>query len=163
MLQRNLYRKKKSSTTPTKLPIQQTSTSSPSQLREYEEKQIQMARIGRGWSVLESQRTMTMARAAQTLHCLNQWRCHSERSFHARTSRTTTCKGGGSDVAVSVKLLEKARTAKVLVLGGTGRIGGSTAIALSRISPSLRLVIAGRNRLEDENWFGWLKTGYDGD
>ncbi|KAJ0714388.1 putative carboxynorspermidine synthase [Helianthus annuus] len=35
---------------------------------------------------------------------------------------------------------------RVLVLGGTGRIGGSTAIALSKLSPDLRIIIAGRNR-----------------
>ncbi|XP_076884158.1 uncharacterized protein LOC143533190 [Bidens hawaiensis] len=36
--------------------------------------------------------------------------------------------------------------ARVLVLGGTGRVGGSTAIALSKLSPHLRIIIAGRNR-----------------
>ncbi|XP_071709356.1 uncharacterized protein [Rutidosis leptorrhynchoides] len=35
---------------------------------------------------------------------------------------------------------------RVLVLGGTGRVGGSTAIALSKLSPDIRIVIAGRNR-----------------
>ncbi|KAL8140188.1 LOW QUALITY PROTEIN: hypothetical protein V2J09_006209 [Rumex salicifolius] len=35
---------------------------------------------------------------------------------------------------------------KVLILGGTGRVGGSTAIALSNLQPDLRIYIAGRNR-----------------
>lgn len=35
---------------------------------------------------------------------------------------------------------------RVLILGGTGRVGGSTAIALSKLSPDLRITIAGRNR-----------------
>ncbi|XP_065862201.1 uncharacterized protein [Euphorbia lathyris] len=35
---------------------------------------------------------------------------------------------------------------RVLVLGGTGRVGGSTAIALSKLCPELRIVIGGRNR-----------------
>ncbi|XP_052620560.1 uncharacterized protein LOC111903843 isoform X3 [Lactuca sativa] len=34
---------------------------------------------------------------------------------------------------------------RVLILGGTGRVGGSTAIALSKLSPDLRITIAGRN------------------
>ncbi|KAK8953794.1 hypothetical protein KSP39_PZI002307 [Platanthera zijinensis] len=35
---------------------------------------------------------------------------------------------------------------RVMILGGTGRVGASTATALSRLCPSLRLVLAGRNR-----------------
>ncbi|KAI3522808.1 hypothetical protein L1887_00858 [Cichorium endivia] len=35
---------------------------------------------------------------------------------------------------------------RVLILGGTGRVGGSAAIALSKLSPDLRITIAGRNR-----------------
>ncbi|WOL12004.1 hypothetical protein Cni_G20768 [Canna indica] len=35
---------------------------------------------------------------------------------------------------------------RVLILGGTGRVGGSTATALSKLCPSLQLVVAGRNR-----------------
>lgn len=93
-----------------------------------------------------------MARAAQILQCLSQWRCHSDRPSHGRSRRTTVCEGGGNEVfADPVKSLEKARSSKVLVLGGTGRIGGSTAIALSRISPSLRIVIAGRNRTRGDS------------
>ncbi|XP_065862512.1 uncharacterized protein [Euphorbia lathyris] len=38
---------------------------------------------------------------------------------------------------------------RVLVLGGSGRVGGSTAIALSKLCPELRIVIAGRNREKD--------------
>ncbi|KAM7502501.1 hypothetical protein LguiB_001405 [Lonicera macranthoides] len=37
-------------------------------------------------------------------------------------------------------------TSRVLILGGTGRVGGSTAIALSKLCPHLRIVVAGRNR-----------------
>ncbi|KAJ6795038.1 Uncharacterized protein M6B38_229020 [Iris pallida] len=36
--------------------------------------------------------------------------------------------------------------ARVLVLGGTGRVGGSTATALSKLCPSLHILVAGRNR-----------------
>ncbi|KAM0951054.1 putative saccharopine dehydrogenase, NADP binding domain, NAD(P)-binding domain superfamily [Dioscorea sansibarensis] len=35
---------------------------------------------------------------------------------------------------------------RVLILGGTGRVGGSTATALSKLYPSLQVLIAGRNR-----------------
>ncbi|RWR74728.1 Saccharopine dehydrogenase isoform 2 [Cinnamomum micranthum f. kanehirae] len=34
----------------------------------------------------------------------------------------------------------------VLILGGTGRVGGSTATALSKLCPDLRILVAGRNR-----------------
>nr|ABK41045.1 astaxanthin synthase KC28 [Adonis aestivalis var. palaestina] len=42
--------------------------------------------------------------------------------------------------------LNKTQNSRVLVLGGTGKVGGSTALALSKFSPDLRLVIGGRNR-----------------
>ncbi|XP_059430218.1 uncharacterized protein LOC132163857 [Corylus avellana] len=41
---------------------------------------------------------------------------------------------------------DKSRNVRVLVLGGTGRVGGSTAIALSKLRPDLHIIIAGRNR-----------------
>jgi hypothetical protein len=34
----------------------------------------------------------------------------------------------------------------VLVLGGTGRVGGSTAAALSKLRPDLSILVKGRNR-----------------
>ncbi|CAK7331128.1 unnamed protein product [Dovyalis caffra] len=46
----------------------------------------------------------------------------------------------------TVQLPEKTRNSRVLVLGGTGRVGGSTAIALSKFFPDLRIIIGGRNR-----------------
>ncbi|KAG8388970.1 hypothetical protein BUALT_Bualt02G0180600 [Buddleja alternifolia] len=45
-----------------------------------------------------------------------------------------------------VELPDKVKNSRILVLGGTGRVGGSTAIALSKYCPDLRIVIAGRNR-----------------
>ena len=45
-----------------------------------------------------------------------------------------------------VQLPDKSRNARVLVLGGTGRVGGSTATALSNLCPDLQIIIAGRNR-----------------
>ena len=61
-------------------------------------------------------------------------------------------KGAEHDNNVSrVQLPEKIRNSRVLVLGGTGRVGGSTATALSKLCPDLRLVLGGRNRLESEN------------
>ncbi|MQL93419.1 hypothetical protein Taro_026068, partial [Colocasia esculenta] len=53
---------------------------------------------------------------------------------------------GGGGRGVEPPLPVKARQPKVLILGGTGRVGGSTARALSKFCPSLRLLIAGRNR-----------------
>ncbi|GMN26179.1 hypothetical protein TIFTF001_001209 [Ficus carica] len=45
-----------------------------------------------------------------------------------------------------VHLPDKTRNSRVLVLGGTGRVGGSTAITLSKLCPDLGIVIGGRNR-----------------
>lgn len=45
-----------------------------------------------------------------------------------------------------VHLPEKTANRRVLVLGGTGRVGGSTAIALSKLCPDLRIIVGGRNR-----------------
>lgn len=47
---------------------------------------------------------------------------------------------------VGSSLEPKIKSSKVLILGGTGRVGGSTAVALSNLRPDLRLFIAGRNR-----------------
>ncbi|KAL9248348.1 hypothetical protein vseg_021680 [Gypsophila vaccaria] len=41
---------------------------------------------------------------------------------------------------------DKIRNSRVLILGGTGRVGGSTAFALSQLSPELQIVVGGRNR-----------------
>ncbi|KAF5184739.1 Saccharopine dehydrogenase [Thalictrum thalictroides] len=38
------------------------------------------------------------------------------------------------------------KNSRVLILGGTGRVGGSTALALSKLSPDLHLLVGGRNR-----------------
>ncbi|XP_021899245.1 uncharacterized protein LOC110815653 isoform X2 [Carica papaya] len=45
-----------------------------------------------------------------------------------------------------IRLPDKTRNSRVLILGGTGRVGGSTAIALSNLCPELRVIIGGRNR-----------------
>lgn len=45
-----------------------------------------------------------------------------------------------------VPLPEKIRNSRILVLGGTGRVGGSTATALSNLCPDLQILVAGRNR-----------------
>ncbi|KAL9663064.1 hypothetical protein QQ045_027901 [Rhodiola kirilowii] len=51
-----------------------------------------------------------------------------------------------TEIDQRVQLPENAKNSRVLVLGGTGRVGGSTALALSKFCPELRIVIAGRNR-----------------
>ncbi|CAH9072365.1 unnamed protein product [Cuscuta europaea] len=45
-----------------------------------------------------------------------------------------------------VELKEKAKSSRVLIIGGTGRVGGSTAIALSTLCPDLHIIVGGRNR-----------------
>ncbi|TKV99181.1 hypothetical protein SEVIR_8G026501v4 [Setaria viridis] len=44
------------------------------------------------------------------------------------------------------------RSARVLVLGGTGRVGGSTATALSKLRPDLNILVGGRNREKGESF-----------
>ncbi|KAG9454759.1 hypothetical protein H6P81_007663 [Aristolochia fimbriata] len=41
---------------------------------------------------------------------------------------------------------KKGLDSRVLVLGGTGRVGGSTALALSKLCPDLQILVGGRNR-----------------
>lgn len=49
-------------------------------------------------------------------------------------------KGGGGGVA------DNKLKSRVLILGATGRVGGSTAMALSNLSPHLHLLLGGRNK-----------------
>ncbi|WCJ36854.1 Saccharopine dehydrogenase [Euphorbia peplus] len=51
-----------------------------------------------------------------------------------------------SNENTTLQIPQKGLNSRVLVLGGTGRVGGSTAIALSKLCPDLRILIAGRNR-----------------
>ncbi|XP_040384977.1 uncharacterized protein LOC121055788 [Oryza brachyantha] len=51
-----------------------------------------------------------------------------------------------SSAAPSTDAQRRSPGARVLVLGGTGRVGGSTATALSKLRPDLSILIAGRNR-----------------
>ncbi|KAI5334722.1 hypothetical protein L3X38_024855 [Prunus dulcis] len=55
-----------------------------------------------------------------------------------------------------VQLPEKTRNSRVLVLGGTGRVGGSTAIALSKLCPDLQILVGGRNREKGANMVATL-------
>ncbi|XP_030522668.2 uncharacterized protein LOC115735529 [Rhodamnia argentea] len=55
-----------------------------------------------------------------------------------------------------VHLPGKARNARLLVLGGTGRVGGSTALALSNLSPDLQIVVGGRNREKGDSMVATL-------
>ncbi|URD77328.1 Saccharopine dehydrogenase [Musa troglodytarum] len=59
-------------------------------------------------------------------------------ALHISMAISPTKCGGNGD--------KSAENSRVLILGGTGRVGGSTATALSKLCPSLQLLIAGRNR-----------------
>ncbi|XP_068660798.1 uncharacterized protein [Aristolochia californica] len=50
---------------------------------------------------------------------------------------------GGADRDLQPK---KGLNSRVLILGGTGRVGGSTALALSKLCPDLQILVGGRNR-----------------
>ncbi|KAI4386236.1 hypothetical protein MLD38_004184 [Melastoma candidum] len=70
----------------------------------------------------------------------------SGRSFSVGASCFRACAEESPRTSARVQLLEPTKDARVMVLGGTGRVGGSTAAALSKLRPDLRLVIGGRNR-----------------
>ncbi|KAL5766471.1 hypothetical protein ACOSP7_017088 [Xanthoceras sorbifolium] len=73
-----------------------------------------------------------MARAL--LHC-------STTSLIACATATETETGYSS-----IKLPPKTRNSRVLILGGSGRVGGSTAIAHSNLSPEIQILVGCRNR-----------------
>jgi len=57
-----------------------------------------------------------------------------------------TAAPSGSREATQAQWRSKtSRTAHVLVLGSTGRVGGSTATTLSELRPDLDILIGGRN------------------
>ncbi|XWS73595.1 hypothetical protein CRYUN_Cryun02cG0142400 [Craigia yunnanensis] len=68
--------------------------------------------------------------------------------LHLKTAAVAVAsvKGAELDNVSRVQLPEKTRNSRVLVLGGTGRVGGSTATSLSKLCPDLRVVVGGRNR-----------------
>ncbi|XP_022730684.1 uncharacterized protein LOC111285472 [Durio zibethinus] len=68
--------------------------------------------------------------------------------LHLKTAAVAVAsvKAAEHDNVSRVLLPEKTRNSRVLVLGGTGRVGGSTATALSKLCPDLRIVLGGRNR-----------------
>ncbi|OVA08050.1 Saccharopine dehydrogenase / Homospermidine synthase [Macleaya cordata] len=70
---------------------------------------------------------------------------HLNRTLVVCCSQETESRG---EVLVQpVKIQKKThQNSRVLILGGTGRVGGSTATALSKFCPDLRLLIGGRNR-----------------
>ncbi|EOY32767.1 Saccharopine dehydrogenase isoform 2 [Theobroma cacao] len=68
--------------------------------------------------------------------------------LHLKTAAVAveSVKAAEHDNITRVQLPDKTRNSRVLVLGGTGRVGGSTATALSKLCPDLRIVLGGRNR-----------------
>ncbi|CAO2145523.1 unnamed protein product [Urochloa humidicola] len=52
----------------------------------------------------------------------------------------------------SAQTNKSSRTARVLVLGATGRVGGSTATALSKLRPDLNILVGGRHREKGESF-----------
>ncbi|KAJ8646299.1 hypothetical protein MRB53_008047 [Persea americana] len=70
-------------------------------------------------------------------------------SFHLNRSIFSCVKTAGIDGRDLLPNNPKLKST-VLILGGTGRVGGSTATALSRLCPDLRILVAGRNREKGE-------------
>lgn len=66
---------------------------------------------------------------------------------HAAVASPVACAVKEIDTTVNVADAGKARkNSRILVLGGTGRVGGSTALALSKLCPDLLIAVGGRNR-----------------
>ncbi|CAD5315133.1 unnamed protein product [Arabidopsis thaliana] len=66
------------------------------------------------------------------------------------TVRAASSRETQYDGVPEVKFSDPSRNYRVLVLGGTGRVGGSTATALSKLCPELKIVVGGRNREKGE-------------
>ncbi|XP_008669894.1 cytochrome c-type biogenesis ccda-like chloroplastic protein 2 isoform X4 [Zea mays] len=58
---------------------------------------------------------------------------------------------GSRDAGQAQRRSKPSRTGRVRVLGGTGRVGGSTATALSKLCPKLGILVGGRNREKGES------------
>ncbi|KAG0528651.1 hypothetical protein BDA96_05G029900 [Sorghum bicolor] len=58
---------------------------------------------------------------------------------------------GSREAAQAQRRSRQSRTGRVLVLGGTGRVGGSTATAISKLRPDLGILVGGRNREKGES------------
>ena len=87
---------------------------------------------------------------------------HSHRESRARPNRCQSstlhllgrqscCKGTGRPtrwavVAAAGEASDKQERRKVVILGGTGRVGSSTAVALLRLDPHLDIVVGSRSR-----------------
>ncbi|WVZ54574.1 hypothetical protein U9M48_005351 [Paspalum notatum var. saurae] len=56
------------------------------------------------------------------------------------------------DAAPAPQRTKSSKSARVLVLGATGRVGGSTAAALSKLRPDLSILVGGRNREKGESF-----------
>ncbi|CAM6099817.1 unnamed protein product [Calypogeia fissa] len=86
------------------------------------------------------------------------------RSPIQRVCLSVRCSDGAaaqqSGILLKDEELEKSqKRASVLVLGGTGRIGASTARALNESTPPVRIVIGGRNRQKGETLAAELGEG----
>ncbi|CAI9106184.1 OLC1v1005267C1 [Oldenlandia corymbosa var. corymbosa] len=60
--------------------------------------------------------------------------------------RATITRNPETTINLELQSPKDKKNSRVLVLGGTGRVGGSTAIALSKLCPQLQIIIAGRNK-----------------
>ena len=69
------------------------------------------------------------------------------RSLLQSSTATLMARATATETGYSTaQLPPKTRNSRVLILGGSGRVGGSTAIALSNLSPQLQIVVGCRNR-----------------
>ncbi|PIN05637.1 Saccharopine dehydrogenase (NADP(+), L-glutamate-forming) [Handroanthus impetiginosus] len=76
--------------------------------------------------------------------CL-QWNIGSNRNL-AMAFAKETGQGRSGTIIERSELPAKVKNSRILILGGTGKVGGSTALALSKFCPDLRIIIGGRNR-----------------
>ncbi|BBN07033.1 hypothetical protein MPTK1_4g00390 [Marchantia polymorpha subsp. ruderalis] len=82
---------------------------------------------------------------------IEQLRAVESSSYCRRRSWKVRCSNSTAQQTTVVKEDGKrSKQARVLVLGGTGRVGGSTARALAATDPAVQIVLAGRNREKGE-------------
>uniref|UniRef100_A0A453KBA0 Saccharopine dehydrogenase NADP binding domain-containing protein n=8 Tax=Triticinae TaxID=1648030 RepID=A0A453KBA0_AEGTS len=83
---------------------------------------------------------------------VNPVQCSSMAAMVRACMPLRTPPAAASSAATAPAAPSKPRSsARVLVLGGTGRVGGSTATALSKLRPDLNILIGGRNREKGES------------
>ena len=80
--------------------------------------------------------------------------CHSHKKRHTRLGRHSSsrqqawrgrCNRQG-EILCSAQAEQQDRKQRIVILGGTGRVGSSTAVALLKKDPTLEVIVGSRER-----------------